>query len=186
MINLKKACLLATVGVMLAPAAVFAGDHAKDVVKNTHGNLVKNTFGNCVITKWDAEADQCKHQLVLTKEQRTVYFDFNRSTLNSKEKAKLNAVSNIIKRSKSVASVDVVGYADMIGDSSYNKRLSTRRARTVKSFLASKGLRTRNVRVSGKGESGSVTSCDNNMERKALIACLAEDRRVEIFLNYVK
>ncbi len=182
----NKACLLAAVGMMVAPAAASAVTY-NDVVKDARGNLVMNTFGNCVITQWQSNTNQCgKSSLLLSKEQRTVYFDFNKSTLNAKEKAKLDEVSKIIAGSKDVASVDIVGFADMIGKPSYNKRLSQRRAETVKSFLATKGLKTRKVRVEGLGESKSVTNCDPKSDRNALIACLAADRRVEIELNTVK
>ena len=190
MINIKKASLLAAVGVMLVPAALFAADASyHDVVKDTGGNIVVSTDGNCVITQWESASDECvggpKRGILarLTKEQRTVYFDFNKSTLNAKEKAKLDEVSNIIIDSKEVSSVNIVGYADMIGKSSYNKKLSLKRAKTVKSFLAVKGLKTRNVRVEGLGETNSVTHCDAKMDRKDLIVCLAADRRVEIELN---
>jgi len=189
MINIKKASLLAAVGVMLVPAASFAaGASYHDVVHDARGNVVLSTNGNCVETQWESKKNDCvgKGRGIssrLSKEQRTVYFDFNKSTLNAKEKAKLTEVSKIIVESKEVSSVDIVGYADMIGKSSYNKRLSTKRAQTVKSYLSTKGLKTRNVRVEGLGESNSVTHCDDKMERKELIACLAADRRVEIELN---
>ncbi len=187
--NIKKASLLATVCVMLVPAVSFAaGASFRDVVKDARGNVVVSTNGNCVETQWESSSNQCgakKHGVAsrLSKEERTVYFDFNKSTLNAKEKAKLDEVSKIIVDSKEVASVDIVGYTDMIGKSSYNKKLSVKRAHTVKSFLAARGLKTKNVRVEGLGESNSVTKCDAKMDRKDLIACLAADRRVEIELN---
>ncbi len=189
MINFTKASLLATVGVMLVPAASFAATSSyHDVVKDARGNVVVSTNGNCVETQWESSTNECGGKVrhitsKLTKEQRTVYFDFNKSTLNAKETAKLNEVSKIIIDSKEVASVDIVGYADMIGKSSYNKKLSVKRAATVKSYLAGKGLKTKNVRMEGLGESNSVTHCDAKMDRKDLIACLAGDRRVEIELN---
>lgn len=191
MIKSKKACLLATVAVMLAPAAAFAADAPHDVVKDARGTTVMNTFGNCVITQWESASDECgaaPRSVIskISKEQRTVYFDFNKSTLNSKEKTKLDDLTKIIAGSKEVESVDIVGFADQIGTTSYNKKLSQKRAETVKSFLSSKGLKTRNVRVEGKGEAGSITKCDSKLDRNALIACLAADRRVEIQLNLTK
>jgi outer membrane protein OmpA-like peptidoglycan-associated protein len=192
MLNLKKASLLAVVGVMLAPAAVFAADYThRDVVKDARQNVILNTHGNCVHTKWQAASDECGGAMRydvrnLAREQRTVYFDFNRSTLNAREKAKLDGLSQAIVASKQVESVDIVGFADQIGKPSYNKALSQKRAANVKAYLASKGLKTRNIRVEGMGESKPVTNCDDKMERNALIACLAEDRRVEIMLNLVK
>lgn len=188
MMNFKKVSLLAAVSAMLSTAA-FAGNGTDyhDVVRDTGGKVVHSTNGNCVITRWENAVNECTgHGDIrsrLTIEQRTVYFDFNKSTLNAKEKKKLDEVSQIILDSHEVESVDIVGYADMIGKASYNKRLSTKRAQTVKSYLATKGLKTRNVNVRGLGESHSVTHCDEKLARADLINCLAADRRVEIELN---
>jgi outer membrane protein OmpA-like peptidoglycan-associated protein len=183
----KLACLAATASVMLSPAA-FAGAF-QDVVKDKNGTVWMNSHNNCVLTKWDAANNECAGQPAnlrkLAKEHRTVYFDFNRSTLNAKEKAKLDALGKLIKEAKDVESVDIVGFADQIGDTGYNKRLSQRRAETVRAYLASKGLKTRKVRLEALGESKPVTNC-NNANRKEQIACLAEDRRAEIEFNFVK
>lgn len=185
--NFKKACLAATACVMFAPAA-FAGVY-QDVVKDSNGHVVMNTFNNCVVTKWESNVNECSGSRAdlhkLDKEMRTVYFDFNKSTLNSKEKAKLDELSKLVKGAKDVESLDVVGYADKIGNDGYNKRLSTRRAENVKAYLSAKGLKTRKVRVEGMGESKPVTNC-NHADRKQQIACLAEDRRVEIEFNFIK
>lgn len=196
MINIKKASLLAAFGVMLVPATVFAMTETSgnDVVKDARGTVVMNTHDNCVITKWDASSDECRRARMarrdilnkLTTEERTVYFDFNRSTLNASEKAKLDDISAMILASKEVESVDIVGYADKIGNPSYNKSLSKRRANAVKKYLASKGLRTANVSVEGMGESNSVTDCSEESGRSNLISCLAADRRVEIMLNMME
>ncbi|MDE3059914.1 MAG: OmpA family protein [Pseudomonadota bacterium] len=191
MTTLKKASLLAAIGALLAPAAVFADDLPHDVVKDARGNVVLSSDGNCVITKWQSNADECNGVRrggilsKLTREQRTVHFGFNKSTLDTNEKAKLDEVSQIIMDSKEVQSVDIVGYADPIGKSSYNKKLSERRAETVKHYLAAKGLKTRKVRVEGLGETDAFAKCDPKMPRDERIACLAPDRRVEIQLNLI-
>lgn len=194
MINLKQASLLAAIGAILVPVAAFASIHsmAQDVVKDDNGNVVTSTDGNCVVTRWESNADECKHPKFhgilskLSREERTVYFDFNKSTLNEHEKEKLAQVSKLILDSKEVENVDIVGYTDKIGKSSYNKALSMKRAETVKAYLASKGLKTRHVHVEGLGEADSVTHCSDKLDRKELIACLAADRRVEIELNLKK
>lgn len=112
-----------------------------------------------------------------------VYFDFNRSTLNSRERSKLNTVSRLIKESKEVQAIDIAGYADSIGNNGYNRSLSAKRAKTVKNYLARKGLKTRKLTVEAFGESRPVTNCDAKaLSKKDLISCLAEDRRVEIRL----
>ncbi|MDX2074259.1 MAG: OmpA family protein [Alphaproteobacteria bacterium] len=193
MINLKKLTRFAVIGAMIAPAA-FAGGFP-NVVHNTDANIVRNTFENCVVSTFTSVNDACTGQMGkpdirnLSKEWRNVYFDFNKSTLNMKEKAKLDQLSKIIVESKEVKNVDLVGYADMVGNAAYNKRLSMKRAQTVKSYLATKGLKTRKVKVQGLGEAKSSADCGYTDGQKATqdqISCLAEDRRVEIMLDFVK
>ena len=184
MITLKKACLFATVGLMLSPASVLAAETLRDTVKDTNRNIVHSTNGNCVYSKWDAMGDECSEVKApeINKELLSVYFDFNKSTLNSKEKTKLDTVSKLIKESTEVKAIDIAGYADSIGKNGYNKNLSARRARNVKTYLAKKGLKTRKLTVEAFGESKPITNCDANLAKKDLITCLAEDRRVEIRL----
>jgi OOP family OmpA-OmpF porin len=75
-----------------------------------------------------------------------------------------------------------VGYADRIGSEEYNKNLSVRRAEAVKAHLVSRGIDPSRIFVDGKGEANPVTgnSCIGDKKTKALIDCLAPDRRVEI------
>lgn len=75
-----------------------------------------------------------------------------------------------------------VGYADRIGSEEYNKNLSVRRAEAVKAHLVSRGIDPSRIFVDGKGEANPVTgnSCVGDKKTKALIDCLAPDRRVEI------
>ena len=186
MTTLKKASMLATIGLLLAPTA-FAGETFKSVVHSTNGNIVHSTNGNCVVSNSDAKDNECLVGIeAATKELRTVFFDFNKSTLNAKEKAKLDKVAKMIKDSKEVNSIDIVGFADKIGKASYNKALSAKRAGAVKKYLAAKGLKTRKLTVESFGDTKPVTDCDASLAKAELITCLAEDRRVEIKLNLKK
>ncbi len=193
MTKISQITRLAVIGAMLAPAA-FAGQ-PQNVVHNAHKNIARNSFNNCVVSNATSGVDECTGQLAkpdlrnLSKEWRNVYFDFNKSTLNVKEKAKLDQLSAVITASKEVESIDLAGYADVVGNEAYNKRLSMKRAQNVKSYLAAKGLKTRKVKIEALGDSKPVTNCgyaDGQKATKDQIACLAEDRRVEILLNFVK
>ncbi|MCC6917277.1 OmpA family protein [Nitrosomonas sp.] len=75
-----------------------------------------------------------------------------------------------------------VGYTDRIGSEAYNKNLSVKRAEAVKSYLVSKGIGSDRIFTDGKGKANPVTgdSCKGSKATRALINCLAPDRRVEI------
>ena len=68
------------------------------------------------------------------------------------------------------------------GKQAANLKLSQRRAETVANYLVSKGQNAANVTAVGYGSANPVTgnTCDAVKGRKALIACLAPDRRVEV------
>lgn len=75
-----------------------------------------------------------------------------------------------------------IGYADRIGNEEYNKKLSVRRAESVKEYLVTnKGIDPDRVFTDGKGEENPVTgdTC-HDPNKAALLECLAPDRRVEI------
>lgn len=193
MIKIKNITKLAVLGALIAPAAFAQG--FPNVVKDNNAHIVRNSFNNCVESNFTSANNECTGEMGkpdlrnLSKEWRNVYFDFNKSTLNVKEKGKLDQLSKVIRDSKEVENVDLAGYADVVGNTAYNKRLSMKRAQTVKSYLAAKGLKTRKVRLEAMGESKPLTDCGYVEGKKATaeqIACLAEDRRVEIFLNFVK
>lgn len=108
-------------------------------------------------------------------------FDFDRATLKPNGIQALNEFVSAIQGIK-YDLIIAVGYADRIGSDDYNKKLSVRRAESVKAHLVSRGIEPSRVFVDGKGEANPVTgnSCVGEKKTKALIDCLAPDRRVEI------
>jgi OOP family OmpA-OmpF porin len=75
----------------------------------------------------------------------------------------------------------VTGHTDRIGSQAYNQKLSERRADTVRNYLVSKGVPKDKIETLGMGKTQPLPNvvC-NQKERKALIACLAPNRRVEV------
>jgi OOP family OmpA-OmpF porin len=76
----------------------------------------------------------------------------------------------------------VYGYTDRIGSDGYNLKLSQDRAKSVSSFLTSKGLSATRITAVGRGEADPVSpaSCNAVKAKKDLIVCLAPDRRVSV------
>ncbi len=173
---LKTSTVLAAASVLLMAASAGAAFVTKDYVTTAAGVPVVDSNGNCVLTKWDAKSSSCT---ALTSEMRTVYFNFNSSALTPAAKTKLNALAKNL-RSKKVASVRIVGFADQIGTESYNLRLSQKRANAVAAYLRGKGIKVLGKsEVRGLGETASKSDCVGT-KGKAEQACLWRDRRVEV------
>ncbi len=173
----------ASVAVFAAQSMASGHSHANDVVRDFQNNIVKNTWDNCVITKWQGGVDTCTD---INSELLSVYFNFDSAELTLAAQEKLDKVADILSNSSNVQSIDIVGYADYLGNRSYNRRLSDRRAKAVRSYLESRGyLNTRDVSVMALGENQPVAECDG-VTGQELKACLWRDRRVEIKLNYIK
>jgi OOP family OmpA-OmpF porin len=116
---------------------------------------------------------------------RDVYFDFDRSALRPAESPKLDALAAKLKERK-YARIDIVGHADRIGEAPHNDALSRKRADAAVAYLTAKGIDAARSHAEGKGESDTAIAegCkDMGPERgdnEKLVACLQEDRRVDV------
>ena len=116
-----------------------------------------------------------------------VNFAFAKADLKPQARATLDGIYGEISEIKNV-NVAVAGYTDRIGSEESNLKLSKRRAESVANYLVAKGVPAQSISATGHGEANPVTgsTCDAVKGRKALIACLAPDRRVEIAANGTK
>jgi OOP family OmpA-OmpF porin len=111
--------------------------------------------------------------------QADALFDFDKAVLKSEGKSKLDDLASKIGN-VNLEVVVATGYTDKIGSDKYNDRLSLRRAQAVKAYLVSKGIEANRIYTEGKGKRNPVVTDCNQKNRKALIACLAPNRRVEV------
>ncbi|MCL4798129.1 MAG: OmpA family protein [Burkholderiales bacterium] len=108
-------------------------------------------------------------------------FDFDRAVLKPAARAQLDR--DVIARLGSCASITVInvnGHTDRIGSATYNQKLSERRAAVVRDYLVSKGVDRSKVETYGYGKTTPIKSCPDTKDFKALIACLAPNRRAEV------
>ena|SRR5579862_478998 len=109
-------------------------------------------------------------------------FDFDKAVLKPEGKAAID--SQIIAKLPNVSKLDLVlvtGHTDRIGTARYNQRLSERRADAVRDYLVSRGVPRDKIETLGMGKTQPLPGVVCNQKQlKALIACLAPDRRVEI------
>lgn len=88
---------------------------------------------------------------------------------------KLNDVVDVLK-SYPERDIIVNGHTDSRGSAAYNRKLSRRRAQSVKDYLTSQGVEAQRIKAHGLGESQPVASNDNPEGR-------ANNRRVEIVVQ---
>ena len=101
------------------------------------------------------------------------FFEFDSSELTSKAQNELKELSKLLAREKDWK-VEVVGYADNTGDAAYNKKLSTRRAKSIVNFLNESGVTIDNViKAEGKGAISGSSYDDSG----------SKSRRVDIVLR---
>ncbi|MDE2366231.1 MAG: OmpA family protein [Betaproteobacteria bacterium] len=109
-------------------------------------------------------------------------FDFDKAILKPGGKQALDDLVSQLQGFK-YDTIVAIGYTDRIGSDAYNKKLSVRRAEAVKHYLVKeKGIDADRIFTDGKGKANPVTgdTCKGTKKTKALIACLAPDRRVEV------
>jgi peptidoglycan-associated lipoprotein len=99
----------------------------------------------------------------------TVYFDFDRYTVDAKERAKLDAVAGRVKATKAL----IVGYTDHFGTEEYNLGLSDKRAQNVRDYLVKSGANQANTEVLALGSQQADKSAAGRQsaakDRKALV-----------------
>ncbi len=108
-------------------------------------------------------------------------FASNSATLTPAMRSKLD--NEVVPKVNSLGRVDLVhvsGHTDRLGSQQYNQKLSERRADAVAKYLASKGVPASKIETIGMGKTLPIKSCPDQKDRKALIACLAPNRRVEV------
>jgi OOP family OmpA-OmpF porin len=115
----------------------------------------------------------------------TELFEFNKAVLTPEARAKLD--KEVIGRAKDLGSISLVhidGHADRLGSAQYNQKLSEKRAEAVQAYLVSKGFDASKIETLGSGKTNQVKSCPDKVggkaDRKALIECLAPNRRVVV------
>lgn len=91
----------------------------------------------------------------------------------------LDRMAEVLARNPQITNVVVTGHTDRLGSAAGNQRLSLARAEAVKAYLVRQGVAASRITTRGAGSSQPVVQC-NQRGRKALVACLEPNRRVEV------
>ncbi len=193
---------------ILSFSALMSGSAHAAILHSSSGAPVMTSGGACVTTGFDGGADCMtakteaaapKQETVdmtptkkVAREETTVYFDFNKSTLTAEAKHRLDHLAHHLTMAgghhhrhhlKAGQNVVIVGFADRVGKAEYNEKLALKRAQTVRDYLVSKGVKADKVEVHSLGKSTPSAQCSAKLPHAKLVSCLREDRRVEIEFN---
>ena len=192
---------------ILSFSALMSGSAHAALLHSSNGAPVMTRGGACVTTGFDGGAEcmtagagaaaptQEAVDVNSTKKVRqetTVYFDFNKSTLTAEAKHSLDQLAHHLtvsgghhhhRHQKAGQNVVIVGFADRVGKAEYNEKLALKRAQTVRDYLVSKSVKDDKLEVHSLGKSTPSAQCSAELSHAELISCLREDRRVEIEFN---
>jgi outer membrane protein OmpA-like peptidoglycan-associated protein len=102
---------------------------------------------------------------------RSICFNFNSDRLSASSKAKLNAILPTLKAGNQF---ELNGFADAVGNKTYNSNLSERRSKAVLKYLTSKGVDASKVSVKsfGSEEAEKQKPGKNQKERRVDVRVL--------------
>lgn len=108
-----------------------------------------------------------------------VGFAFDSAELTAEGRRAIQNIAYKLKQYEQIASVQVSGFTDRLGNPSYNLGLSQLRADAVRQALIQQGIAGQLIQSTGYGQQSPVKECGQTV-RNQLISCLAPNRRVEI------
>ena len=96
----------------------------------------------------------------------SVYFDFNKATPIENSTAAIDVILSYLRKNPS-ASIDILGYADQVGKSEYNDKLSNTRATNVKTILEKAGIASSRLNVVAGGADTTIQKDSEEARRLA-------------------
>ncbi|WP_062058388.1 OmpA family protein [Aquimarina longa] len=149
------------------------------------GGVVGGVAGGVIGKQMDKQAQKIESEIpgaevtrvgegidVVFDENSGVYFDTNKSNINSKSKTNLNKLARIFKEYPDT-NIIVEGHTDSSGNDAYNMTLSQKRANAVSAYLVSQGISKNRLTIYAHGE--TLPKYDN-----ATPEGRAKNRRVEL------
>lgn len=105
-----------------------------------------------------------------------VFFDWDKHNITGGANDVLDAVAQEVTNRDDVKSVVIVGHTDSSGASTYNKKLSKKRAQAVHDGLIARGLSADMIRIESRGENDLLVKTPDNVREPA-------NRRAQITLE---
>ena len=137
-----------------------------DLNKNGIPDSYEDYFDSRYAKKGDtfSSADSNTAQDLINQGYVAVYFDFDKSAPKNAEAT--NFLVTYL-RSNPNATVEVNGFADSVGNPSYNQRLSEKRAKNVAKILEQAGISSSRIKTTANGEDTSFDGTNKTTSKFA-------------------
>lgn len=120
-----------------------------------------------------SDIENIEEKITILLKDNPIYFQINSSTIHEDSQKGLMKIFGALKELPRGTVVTVEGHTDAIGNASFNKKLSQKRADSVKFYLKKGGLNHLTIKSKGYGEEKPLVSNPNDKK----------NRRVEINLK---
>ena len=134
-------------------------DTNNDGIPDGWENFVAAKFDNSRTTTTVIAGDQnytnVEARNMINSQYVNVFFDFDQSTVSAGTISAIFFLINYMKENPS-ATVDVIGYADELGNRDYNLKLSEKRAKNVAEMIVRSGIEESRLKIVIKGADNSV------------------------------
>jgi len=91
-----------------------------------------------------------------------IYYDYNKSDIRSDAAVELNKLVQILNDNPDM-NIELSSHTDSRGSDSYNKSLSTKRAKSAVEYIISQGISSNRINSVGYGESRIKNHCQNGI-----------------------
>lgn len=184
---------LVLMGLAFYPVASLSQIQAKsgsyEVIERAEG-CEKNISGPGVeFARWVSPGNCNTNKLLVNEKmvtyvdliRQSIYFIIDKHNIDNDDRQRMNEVISEIQKSDGVRAVRLVGYADRFAGNKYNIELSRKRAQHALDYFHKQGyFKDDKVDFGYFGEERPVTSCPLDIPVAAQVACLQDDRRVDI------
>jgi len=145
--------------------------------KDTDKDGVPDKFDKCPEQKGNKANVGCPEPKKQTNEElsklaKFIFFDYSKAEITEANKANLDKIAELIKKSNFKGFL-ISGHTDNTATNARNLKLSVERAKAVRDYLISKGVKAERLREIGYGEDRPLDTSDTDEGRR-------KNRRVEI------
>ncbi|PQJ75903.1 OmpA family protein [Polaribacter gangjinensis] len=151
-----------------------------DQYQPIHLPLKIDDSGTLSITLQEKEPENAQLDLRNILKLNNIYFDFDKSNVREDALLELQKVVDILIKYPEIK-IDIIGHTDSIGASSYNEKLSIKRANATKQWLVGKGISEDRLNALGFGEEKPINDC--LLSKKCTNVDYEKNRRIEFLIR---